>query len=230
MKNRIRPLLLLTAVSCLFFAYQTNAADHVSISGASYPDIKFTTTSEENIEQKSLSLKSITALDHAKSITLDGLDSETLDAVLSNDSPRKIIGVPRTVETLQKQSDFQWHEITDGGYSSTLLFTSSGAAALRVGITVTHLPDAAELRFFQENADNKAEVLVTGEEINKLIQLNKRADPDNKDADVYWSPVIEGEYVGVEIYLPPGIDPNEVQIAVQQLSHLAISPFNASEG
>ncbi|WPD22533.1 MAG: hypothetical protein SD837_20395 [Candidatus Electrothrix scaldis] len=150
--------------------------------------------------------------------------------MLSVESPRKIIGVPRKIAVLQEQKGLQWNTHPEGGHTSTFIFTSSGAAALRIGISADNLPSQAELRFFQGNiVGDRAEFVVTGEGINTLIQRNMKSKPDNEYSDVYWSPVIEGESLGVEIYVPPGGETDDVQITFSALSHLAVSPFSSSE-
>ncbi|MCI5148523.1 MAG: hypothetical protein D3916_03860 [Candidatus Electrothrix sp. MAN1_4] len=234
MKNRINTLLFLTLLSCFCCIYQGNAADCTAVSGASYPGMKLEKMNENDSRAKDLLRKSMNAATQARKIDLNRLDTIRLHAMLSRDSSREIIGVPRKLEVLkekleEKKGD-QWDKCPDGGHTSTFIFTSAGAAALRIGITVNNLPRTSELRFFKkETVNNTAEFVVTGKEINKLIQLNKTADPDNKDADVYWSPVIEGESLGIEIYTPPDVEPDDVRIAFSTLSHLAVSPFSSSD-
>ena len=226
----IKVVLLVFVVADFYFVQQANSADYVRVSGSSYPHMEVEKISEGDSGQKNIFLKSMKGAEHAKKIELNRLDTETLNAMLSNESPREIIGVPRKIEVQEGQNDVQWNKLPEGGHTAAFIFSSSGAAALRVGMSIYKLPPLAELRFFKENIVNgKAEFVVTGKEINKLIQLNRASDPDNEDANVYWSPVIEGEFLGIEIYVPHGVAQDDVQVAVHTLSHFASSPFTSSE-
>jgi len=209
------------AIEAFFVQYVHSAR----VAGAKYPGLQLEREYQNGPEYTLL--KSMNAAEQANIIALESLEPEKLHAMLSAESSREIIGVPRSIKVLKEQREGQWNKLAQGGYTSTFIFTSSGAAALRVGIAIDNLPSLAELRFFKGNIVNdKAEIVVKGKEINRLIQLNKTAEPDNEYADVYWSPIIEGEFLGVEIYIPQDVKPNDVRIDFPMLSHLAVSPFS----
>lgn len=84
-----------------------------------------------------------------------------------------------------------------------LLVTSPGARATRVGIELEGLPENAEMRFFgSKNSDT----------FGPFTARSIRAQQAGSDAAVeptpalFWSPVIEGETAGVEVYLPGPVE------------------------
>ena len=209
-----------------------HCANSSRIAGARYPGTYLGMKVEQtrNSTQEERQLKSKHTARQAKKVSLHQLDQETLQTMLSHESSKDIIGVSREINVLKEQQGMQWNKLPQGGVTSSFLFTSPGAAALRIGIAIHSLPFLAELRFFQGNMVNEqAEVAVKGREINRLIQLNMQAEPDNPSSNVYWSPVIAGESLGIEIYLPQNVESQGVQLTFPMLSHFAVSPFSSSE-
>jgi len=121
-----------------------------------------------------------------------------------------------TVEDVRAQWD--WQPTSGGGQVALLSFTSPGALALRLAIDVRALPQKAELRFFKDASD--AGVVVSGARVLELLQSNRAAGDPEPEAGIYWSPVVDGEAIGFEIYLPKGVSKEEVVIAVPRVSHL----------
>ncbi len=226
MKTRVVIIFILCfLVAMVSFAQHAYSA---RVAGARYPGLQLEKERQDGPEYTLL--KSMNAAAQAKIIALDSLEPETLHTLLSAESSREIIGVPRNIEVLKEQRGGQWNKLPQGGHTSTFIFTSSGAAALRIGISIDNLPSLAELRFFEGKlANDAAEVVVKGREINKLIRLNRESEPDNEYSDVYWSPVIEGESLGIEIYIPQDVEPDDVRITFSTLSHLAVSPFSSND-
>jgi Trypsin-like peptidase domain/Putative binding domain, N-terminal/Domain of unknown function (DUF4214) len=159
------------------------------------------------------------------------LNEDDMKADPTDDSGPNQIGYARQIATLSDPQRFKqelnFRVIQDGGRTATIIISSPEAKALRVGIMVSKLPEEAEFRFFESNnqTDTVPATLITGRQINHLLQLNKNADPDHPYSRVYWSPTIDGENIGIEIYLPPWIHPDDFDIAIPFLSHLEVSPF-----
>ena len=135
------------------------------------------------------------------------------------------IGFARDIPSLKSQHDTQiqldWVP-TIAGMVGSLAIQSPDAAAIRLGIRVQSLPDTAEIRFFSDKASDVEKV--TGKAINDLIELNLKAGDPEETARVYWSPVIHGEVIGVEIFLPGNTDASDVDLTIPQISHLVASP------
>ena len=119
-----------------------------------------------------------------------------------------------------------WAPAAAGGQAALLLLESPGAVALRLGLRVTRLPEAAELRFFPliGGEPGPTLALLTGAAINALLAANRAAGEAGPDVSTYWSPVVAGEALGVEIYLPRGIDPAAVAVRASRLSHFWQAP------
>ncbi|MEI6415662.1 MAG: trypsin-like serine protease [Pseudomonadota bacterium] len=113
-----------------------------------------------------------------------------------------------------------WQENVGGGRVAALRFRSPGALGLRVALQVTALPVTAELRYFSPSGQDSHIYRDTGVQVQDTLQRN-RASGDAPEADgLYWSPMIEGDSLGLEIHLPPGVDPAGVQMGSPMLSHV----------
>ncbi len=167
-------------------------------------------------------------------VRLPAPGKDQLKAVLEkeNMSMRQQIGFSRTVEQLntkKKTADLlSWRSLSGGGYVGTLILASTEAVAIRLGLEIVQLPERAELRFFIPSSQVKSADIevVSGEHILTLMAMKMESGVDDKTARRYWSPTIEGDAIGLEIYLPAGVNPAEVQVASSMLSHLYRSPFN----
>jgi len=98
-----------------------------------------------------------------------------------------------------------WQPLADGGKAAQIVFSSPGAAAIRLGVSMA-APAGVVLRF----AGAGATPHVFGPFAAGAIAATK----------VYWSPVLDGESATLEIYLPPGVSPASVELRVPKLSHL----------
>jgi len=147
----------------------------------------------------------------------------------SDASPQRI-GFSRPVPILDNSERFAvgqvWHRTASGGRASAFKVTSPQARALRLGLRIVAIPDAAVVRFY----DPEGQIVhsVSGGDIKATIQRNLAAGDTGEDAETYWSPVIEGESQIMDIELPPGTDPSELRMSVPRLSHLLQSPLAAN--
>jgi hypothetical protein len=102
-----------------------------------------------------------------------------------------------------------WQNLADGGSAARISLNSPGAAAIRVGVSVAKAEPGVSLRF----AGSANPQQVFGPVMAKELIASK----------LYWSPVLDGDTATVEIYLPPGVSSNAVQMAIPTLSHLVLS-------
>ena len=148
-----------------------------------------------------------------------------LDEILeynSSSSRPLMLGVERRIaEDAPSKSlpELTWMAVKDGRVAQFAV-TSSGAAALRIGLMVNEMPDAAELRFVGASQARSVVDVVMGIEVNK--QALGQA--------IFWSPVTEGDRQLVEIFLPDGIDRSRVRISIASVSHLYGSPYGLLSG
>lgn len=157
-------------------------------------------------------------------------------ATLKSDSP---LGKPyqtgfgRDLPELYSQgfklSELDWIVLADGGQVAVLTVRSPEAAAIRLLVDLKDLPAGVELRFFDpKNA------MVPAAPLSRVDALKAAQSftPANTQAGMQitapvWSPVIDGNQIGLEIYLPDGIDPEQVTISLPRLSHLVSNSINA---
>jgi lysyl endopeptidase len=136
------------------------------------------------------------------------------------------VGSGRSLEQLQTAADLAgkllWQELPGGGRVATIRVASAGAHGVRLGLLIEQVPDTAEFRFF--GREGKTGHLVRGSAINGLIDLNLLAGTPENEARTYWSPLLEGDLIGLEIYLPPDLPPESLQMALPALSHLFAAP------
>lgn len=135
------------------------------------------------------------------------------------------IGVARAVLVTASAADLarqlHWVTLADGSRVAAIQFTASGARALRLGLQVDQLPTGAWLRF-RGTTDTDA-VVVTAATIDAIQQLNAASGVQGAAARMYWGPDIEGPATTLEVHLPAGSTPDQVRLAIPQVSHLTRS-------
>lgn len=142
------------------------------------------------------------------------------------------IGYGRELESLDTPQKFDflpWEPTTDGGYVKGVQVRSTAAQALRLGLWVEDIPLEAEISFY--SSANTAVTVVPAATILESIDRNLSAGDPEETARFYWSPVMMGEVINFEVYLPAGVDTNEVMLAVPKISHMyESSPIAITQG
>jgi len=118
------------------------------------------------------------------------------------------IGFPRTLvggDGRLALEALPWQAVPDG-MAARVVVTSTGAAAIRLGISVPPSDPDIAFRFV---GSARPQQVFGPYPANKLAQ-----------SKVFWSPVLEGDTGTMEIFLPSGVSPASVSIAMPQLSHL----------
>ena len=157
-------------------------------------------------------------------ITLDPVTvtEKSMLAPSGKDQPLKI-GFAREVPQPYQDdlsSWLSWKTLFDGSRVAAFSVSSPDAQAIRVGIDVADLPEAAEIRFFSSK---------NSESFGPFTVKSIRAQPTGGGANdtastatLFWSPVIEGETAEVEIDLPASVE-SGFAIRVPKIQHLAYS-------
>jgi len=131
------------------------------------------------------------------------------------------IGFSREVEALRSieglRAHLDWRE-ADGGSRAALSITAAGAAGLRLGMLVRHLPERALIRLYAPGAE-LAHVF-SGEQVNAILKLNTDAGESGEAASTFWFPVVEGEEAVFEVFLPAGLSADALQVSIPRISHL----------
>ena len=125
-----------------------------------------------------------------------------------------------------------WDTLSDGTLVSALSVTSPGAEALRVAVFAT-LPAGAELRFFSptdpaQDFDPLTQQDFASQDTELDTEPGEEHDSHLLDLPV-WSPVIDGETVGLEITLPSSQAFSAFSLYIDQVSHLVfplVSPLS----
>jgi hypothetical protein len=159
------------------------------------------------------------------SIPLDPLSEQERETIQSaiegqNTKKKKKIGIGRSVPSpycdVIDPSLYQWLSLPEGGRAAVFSVESPEAMALRAKIKILNMPKKAELRFY--NPANPEEVYgpyLIDQIRNQMVE------------DSFWSPVIENSSMAIEIFLPKGLDSEDLLIAVPQISHLWSSILNS---
>jgi lysyl endopeptidase len=140
-------------------------------------------------------------------------------------APRQV-GFARSVAELQTaqgvKRQLQWARLPEGGTIAAVSVTSPGASAVRAALRVGDLPAAATLRF-SAPADAGARE-VPAEAVLAALRRNRDAGETGAAARTYWSPIVTGDTIVIEVELPPGADPGEVAFTTPLVSHLTAGP------
>lgn len=168
------------------------------------------------IKARSFKLAPVTA-----AVTKSAVKSTQADS--STPQPLQV-GFGRPVADLKSAAatgaQLVWQGQADGSQAAAISVTSPNAVRIRLGVRVYRLPTKAVLRV--RSADGKSVDEATGQEIYSLIAANV-ASGDNSEAAYIWWPGVEGEEAVLEITLPNGVSPSEVEIAVPVISHIYAS-------
>ncbi|HET9472149.1 MAG TPA: hypothetical protein VFO24_13675, partial [Usitatibacter sp.] len=136
-------------------------------------------------------------------------------------APRQV-GYARTVEQLQTaqgvKRQLQWARLPDGGAIAAVSVTSPGAAAVRAALRVGDLPPTAMLRFSAPGDAAAREV--PAQALLAALRRNRDAGESGGAARTYWSPIVAGDTIVIEIELPAGADPDAVAFTTPLVSHL----------
>jgi hypothetical protein len=106
-------------------------------------------------------------------------------------------------------STMPWNALADGGMATRINVSSPGAAAIRIGVMLSKPHPNVALRFAGSGDPQQ----VFGPYSAKEVAASR----------VYWSPVLEGDFATVEIYVPRGVAPADVQLAIPMISHLVVT-------
>lgn len=166
-----------------------------------------------------------------RSVVLERLSAARLRQAI--DAPGLVperVGVRRALPMSAEGNDLAqllaWTQLDDGAQVGLASFSSPGARALRLGILVDRLPGSAEIRFF--GATDGDIIAVSGSEITAILKRNRIAGEADAEARTYWSPIIDGETVGLEVYLPAGIAVASLRAEIASISHLVVDASGTS--
>ena len=112
-------------------------------------------------------------------------------------------------------SRLQWISLAHGALVSAFTVTSPQASALRVALATPSLAEGIEVRFFSLSTPNQTFGPFTRK------HLLRGAGQASTGKEPFWSPVIQGETVGIEIYLPSADALSSSSLRLLQVSHIS---------
>lgn len=149
------------------------------------------------------------------SFTLTAPRDAELASLLNQDTRRKAfqVGIRRELPELPAVSDWVWSDVA-GGRAGQFVINSEQATRIRILLqTEVPLPVGAEIRIYDPVA-NASVVPVFGPYTEQdFIRQGQSA--------TFWTPTIAGEQLGIELFLPEGIDPATLQLSIPLVSHVA---------
>ena len=148
-------------------------------------------------------------------ITLGPLAPAKLSTRGNKNAPLQI-GVGRavaaTADAAGLAARLHWSRLPDGSQVAALAFVSPGAQALRLGVRIDQAPAGMRLRFYD------------GAPGSLVVEQAAAAVPAGQGAAgaaaLLWGPDTPGEVSTLELQLPAGASPAQLQLAVPELSHL----------
>lgn len=111
-----------------------------------------------------------------------------------------------------------WQRGARGGNVAAVRFVSEDARGLRLGLLVRRLPAEAVVRGYGRGGPALFEV--PGKTILEVIKANRDAGDLGDAGRTWWTPLVDGAELTLEIEVPRGVLPEAVEIAVPTLSHL----------
>ncbi|MCB1805863.1 MAG: hypothetical protein KDJ99_12175 [Candidatus Competibacteraceae bacterium] len=216
-------------------AAQAQTDDIVETDTQVYPGEPLSESLSKTRASASYQLKSAESERSTLSIELAAPSDEDLQAVKAGQGFGKPtqIGFGRTLPPPYDQpldmTQLDWMPLADGGQAAVLTVRSPDAAAIRLLVDLGDLPAGVELRFFRPAATDAA---AAGEISAPITQLQAQQAAQNLSVDdvsdlqvraPLWSPVIAGDSIGLEIYLPAQVAPADVAIRLPLLSHLLLA-------
>ena len=132
------------------------------------------------------------------------------------------IGVGRDVAATADSGDLarqlRWSTLVDGSQVAAVAFAAEGAKAIRLGVLARAVPAGTVLRFYGGSGSPVAEIGAA--EIDRLRAVNEAGGLLGDQARMVWAPDTDGAVSTLEVQLPAGASPAQLQLAVPQLSHM----------
>ena len=111
---------------------------------------------------------------------------------------------------------WEWESAEGGGYTTTFAVTSMGAAAVQLALRVDALPSSAEVRFFSPADPTQTHGPFASDLLVRSAEARSRAN----GSELFWSPVVTGAEIAVEIYLPRPAATGDLQLTLAKVAHL----------
>ena len=132
------------------------------------------------------------------------------------------IGVPLAVPDYHQGDllrDATWTTLADGAQVTSIALHSPGAGRLRVALRAA-LPDGARVRFFGLERDPRSDYPVYSREHFESRGADRVDASPDAPSGMLWSPIVDGDTLGIEVELPAGQDVYQTQLQIVLTSHI----------
>lgn len=162
---------------------------------------------------KSAARAATAAASPSNNVTLPALDDSEIQSLQNADNSKAYrVGVGRDLPASFNQpidlGRWQWQTVS-GGKVAHFSLTSTGALRVRAQLQLAKAPAGVELRFYAPA--NPATVF----------------GPYTVADSTFWSPTVEGDTLGLELFLPEGVAATAVELSIPRLSHLVLNPASS---
>ena len=103
-------------------------------------------------------------------------------------------------------------------YEGSLSIRSGGAKGLRLGLAFRSLPAEATLGFV--GPDLEKGIWMPASKVLEDLAEKKAEAKQDANANLYWSPIMEGETMRIIVRVPVTTQPEKVEFSISQISHL----------
>lgn len=154
-------------------------------------------------------------------IALPPVDPARVEAMLDRNQHQKRleVGLERSIADDARQfdlADLYWRQTAQGDRVATVAVESADARALRLALDVDSLPPGMVVRFHAEDNPNRVYGPYDRSSLRNLSRFSKEG--------IYWSPIVHGESLAMELSVPADSDVRGVEMALPLVSHLVTSP------
>ncbi|MDQ2069605.1 serine protease [Natronospira bacteriovora] len=150
-------------------------------------------------------------------LRLDPVADDEIRALLERNQQQKRLEIGLSRELAHGTFDLpslHWSRLEDGGRVAHVVLHSPQASALRAGLRPRGLPKGSEIRFFAADRSDQ---------VSETYGANRMSMLANQETELYWSPVMHGERLGMELYLPAEAPLAGHSLMIPRLSHLLTS-------
>ncbi len=121
------------------------------------------------------------------------------------------VGIQRELSQQPALADWLWQTMS-GGQVGQLIIASKQAARLRIQLkTQQTLPAGVEIRIY--NPEDQETVFGPYTYANFMAA-------NHGEQYTFWTPTVQGEQIGVEVFLPEGVEPTAVKLTIPLISHI----------
>ncbi len=214
---KILSVILPMPIALLLLASNLSAQENLQVAPETYQPSPAQTSAPEQSSGLRLSSGN-TALrgstpERPMSMTLGEPSAEELKPLSEQSGQTKTfqVGIERTVPELPTVADWVWTAVT-GGQAGHFLLQSAGATRVRALLQLNQvLPDGVEVRVYVPDSPENTYGPYINADFNAQPELGKGK---------LWTPSLSGDSLGIEVFVPTGIDTAQVQLQVPLLSHI----------